>query len=73
MQAELKQLKPANDELRLYAKQKIEDKDTLLQKTSTTNTRVKNRNIQTKDNDVVNLFCCTYTINLYQSLVPLSF
>ena len=65
MQAELKQLKPANDELRLYAKQKIEDKDTLLQKTSTTNTRVKNRNIQTKDNDVVNLFCCTYTIIQY--------
>ena len=32
VQTELKQLKAANDELRLYAKQKIEDKNTLLQK-----------------------------------------
>ena len=32
VRAELKQLKAENDELRLYAKQKIEDKDTLLQK-----------------------------------------
>ena len=31
-QAELKQLKTANNELRIYAKQKIEEKDTLLNK-----------------------------------------
>ena len=32
IQAELKHLKAANNELRLYAKQKIDDKDFLLQK-----------------------------------------
>ena len=31
-QAELKHLKTANNELRIYAKQKIEEKDTLLNK-----------------------------------------
>ena len=33
-QAELKQLKTANNELRIQAKQKIEEKDTLLKKNS---------------------------------------
>ena len=32
VQADLKQLKTANNELRIYAKQKIEEKDTLLNK-----------------------------------------
>ena len=53
-QADVEELKAANNNLRLCTKQKIEDKDNILQQLKKTNKRLTKLNLHTEESDAVN-------------------